>query len=66
MIADIEATHKSFIEALASVSDKKLEETYASWKIPYGKAVAWVVCHDTNHNTQIRNMGLPSLRKPID
>jgi len=65
VITDNEATQTGFVEALASASDAKLEETYKPWKVPLAKAVAWVVSHDTNHNTQIRNMGLPSLRKPV-
>jgi uncharacterized damage-inducible protein DinB len=66
VIADNEAIHKGFIDALTAASDEQLEANYAPWKMPLGKAVTWIISHDTNHNTQIRNMGLPSLRKPID
>ena len=65
VIADNETVHKAFAEALGAATDDQLEATYAPWKVPLGAAVAWIVSHDTNHNTQIRNMGLPSLRKPI-
>ncbi len=65
-IADIEATQRGFVDALAAATDEKLDETFPAWKIPLGRAVAWVVSHDTNHNAQIRNMGLAGLRQPID
>ena len=63
VIEDNERTHKGFIDALAAASDDQLEATFAPWKVPLGTAVAWVISHDTNHNTQIRNMGLPSLKE---
>ena len=66
VISDSEAIHKAFIDAITAASDEQLEATYKPWKMPLGKAVGWVISHDTNHNTQIRNMGLPSLRKPIN
>lgn len=66
LIVDIEQAHKAVIDAVAAAPIDKLEETFDSWKMPLGKAFAWLVSHDTNHNAQIRNMGLESLRKPID
>ena len=63
VIGDIEATHRSFADGLAAATTEKLEATYESWKIPLGKAVAWAISHDSNHNAQIRNMGLPTLKQ---
>jgi hypothetical protein len=65
VIADNEAVHRGFVEALGKASPEKLASTFRAWKIPLGKAAAWVVSHDINHNGQIRNMGLESLRKTI-
>lgn len=63
LIGEIEATHLAFVSALAEVDDAKLKGNYAKWDMPLGASVEWVVSHDVNHNGQIRNMGLPSLKK---
>jgi len=65
LLSDLEATHRGFIDAFAAVSEEALEAEHAAWKIPLRKSVAWVICHDTSHNAQIRSMGLPSLKKPV-
>ena len=66
VISDNEAVHRSFVDAVAKAPAGKLETTFQEWKMPLGKAVGWVVSHDINHNSQIRNMGLASLRKRTD
>ena len=63
LIAAIEATQKGFIDAVASATEDTLEAEHEAWKVPLSKSVTWVISHDTNHNAQIRNMGLASLRK---
>ena len=40
VIADNEATHRGFIEALSEAPAAKLEAIYGPWKVPLGKAVA--------------------------
>ena len=66
VIADIEATHKGFIDTLSSVSEETLEREHKAWKMPLRKSIGWVIGHDTCHNAQIRSMGLPSLRQPVE
>lgn len=63
MISDLIAFHDPIVAAFRDATPEKLEEPMPGWKIPLGSAFAWLVAHDTNHNTQIRNMGLPSLKE---
>jgi len=63
LLADLEAIHNAGMAAFKSAPIEKLEEPMPGWKTSKGNAFAWVVSHDTNHNTQIRNMGLPSLKQ---
>lgn len=63
MINELVAFHDSVMAAVRSAPDEKLAEPMPGWKMPIGKALAWVISHDTNHNTQIRNMGLESLKE---
>jgi hypothetical protein len=63
MIDDLKRFHHSGMTAFESVDAAKLAKPMPGWKVSIGEAFAWVVSHDTNHNTQIRNMGLPSLKQ---
>lgn len=63
MIDELVAFHDPIMNAFRNASDEKLAEPMPGWKMPIGNAFAWVVSHDTNHNTQIRNMGLASLKE---
>ena len=63
VIGEIETVHNALADELSRATSESLEKTFAAWKMPIGGAVAWLVAHDTAHNAQIRNMGLPSLRK---
>ncbi|MFP4551827.1 MAG: DinB family protein [Spirochaetales bacterium] len=63
LLDDLEAFHNAAMSAFKEASLEKLEEPMPGWKTSKGNAFAWVVSHDTNHNTQIRNMGLPSLKQ---
>jgi hypothetical protein len=62
MIAELKAFHEGVVTAVTA-APQKLGEPMPGWKMSIGKAFAWLVAHDTNHNTQIRNMGLASLRE---
>ena len=63
MIRELEAFHKAVMDAFREAPAEKLEAPMPGWKVSIGRAFAWLVSHDTNHNTQIRNMGLPSLKQ---
>lgn len=63
MIDDLEAFHRPTVEAFKAATSEKLEERFAPMKTSLGNAFAWLVAHDANHNAQIRNMGLPSLKE---
>ena len=63
MIADLETFHRAAMAAFKSATDEKLASPMPGWKTSLGNAFAWLVAHDTNHNTQIRNMGLASLKE---
>ena len=63
VIGEIEAAHRGFVDALSASPAESLDGTFEAWKTSKGKAAAWLVAHDTAHNGQIRNMGLPSLKK---
>ena len=63
MIDELVEFHTAVAAAYRSATQEKLEEPMPGWKISLGKAFAWLVAHDTNHNTQIRNMGLASLKE---
>lgn len=62
MIEELEAFHNPTVTAFKTASDEQLSAEMPGWERPLGIAFAWIVSHDTNHNTQIRNMGLPSLK----
>ena len=63
MIDELQAFHNAVMDAYRDATDEMLAAEMPGWKVPLGNAFAWLVSHDTNHNTQIRNMGLPSLRQ---
>lgn len=63
MIDELEAFHRPTVEAFRAASAEKLEERFAPMKTSLGNAFAWLVAHDANHNAQIRNMGLASLKE---
>lgn len=63
MIDELVAFHDPIMAAFRDADEEKLADPMPGWKMPIGKAFAWVVAHDTNHNTQIRNMGLASLKE---
>ncbi len=62
MIEDFKGFHRGVVDAFTAASEDRLAEEMPGWKMPIGKAFAWLVAHDTNHYTQIRNMGLASLK----
>lgn len=62
MIGELEATHDGLMAALESATEEDLQKEHAGWKMPVWKSLMWSISHDTSHNAQIRNMGLPSLR----
>jgi hypothetical protein len=62
MIAELEASHDALMKAVRGAPER-LADPMPRWNMPIGQAFAWVVAHDTNHNTQIRNMGLASLKE---
>lgn len=59
-----EKVHEATQKMLASLDGQTLSSTFKPWDCELGSAIAWLVGHDIYHNAQIRNMGLPSLRKP--
>jgi hypothetical protein len=63
MIEELVTFHEALMTAFRDASPDALEAPMPGWDTSLGRAFAWLVAHDTNHNTQIRNMGLPSLRK---
>jgi uncharacterized damage-inducible protein DinB len=63
MIRDLEAFHDAVRGTFKTADSDKLEEPMPSWKVSLGKSFAWLVAHDANHNAQIRNMGLASLKQ---
>ncbi|MFW5689272.1 MAG: DinB family protein [Spirochaetota bacterium] len=63
LLDELEAFHAPTVDAFRNASAEKLEQPMPGWKVPLGTAFAWLVSHDTNHNTQIRNMGLASLKQ---
>jgi len=50
-------TMKAMREADAAILSREVPE----WKIPLGKAAAWLCSHDTYHTAQIRSMGVPGI-----
>jgi uncharacterized damage-inducible protein DinB len=62
VINELRAVHELTTRSFASATTDALAEPMPGWNVPLWKAYAWLVSHDTNHNTQIRNMGLPLLR----
>lgn len=63
MVDELVAFHEPVVDAYRNATPEKLEEPMPGWKVPLGKAFAWLVAHDANHNAQIRNMGLASLKQ---
>lgn len=63
MIEDLKTFHKVSMDAVGKATPEQLEKEMPGFKVPIGNFFAWVVAHDTNHNTQIRNMGLAALKE---
>ncbi len=57
-------THRAVMDAIRDLPEERLPEIIPEWKTELGKAVAWLCGHDGYHAAQIRNMGVPGLRKP--
>lgn len=58
-----ERVHKNCMNAIKDVKPEMLAMTMPDWKFSYGKIIAWLFTHDTYHNAQIRNMGIPGLKE---
>ncbi len=56
--------HSDALDALRAIGAAgRLGDSMPRWDMPYGKAIAWLVGHDTYHAAQIRSMGVPGLQK---
>lgn len=59
LIAYLERIHGLTAALIRKLDAARAAETMPEWQIPYGRAVAWYLGHDSYHIAQIRNMGLP-------
>jgi hypothetical protein len=64
LLAYLKKAHRCVMEAIAAAGPEKLAATMPEWKIPFGKAAAWLCSHDSYHLAQIRNMGIEELKSP--
>lgn len=53
--------HEASLAAIRTAPEAAFEGRVEEWDIPVAKAVAWLGCHYSYHNAQIRNMGVPGL-----
>lgn len=58
-----ERVHDTYMSALAATDPSRFDEQIQEWDCTVQEAVIWMPVHDTYHVAQIRNMGLPELRK---
>lgn len=63
MRAYLRKIHREAMSALKDLGPDRFVEIMPRWDMPYGKAVAWLLNHDTYHAAQIRNMGVPGLKE---
>ena len=56
--------HRVTATAIRAAGPERLAEEMPEWEMPYGKAIAWYLGHDTCHIAQIRNMGVAGLKNP--
>lgn len=61
--AVLRRAHHAVMDAVRAASPESLDAVWKEWDVPRREAVAWLCTHDCYHNAQIRNMGLPGLRK---
>jgi len=54
--------HVASMNALRSFPESRLGEEMPTWKAPWGTVLAWLATHDAFHGSQIRSMGLPTLK----
>jgi hypothetical protein len=62
VLAYLPRAHGAAMAAIRGLAPADLEREFEAWKIPLGKAVAWLCGHDAYHAAQIRSMGIPGLR----
>ena len=55
--------HRTAMDSLVELGPDRFAEIMPRWDMPYGKAVAWLLGHDTYHTAQIRSMGVPGLKE---
>lgn len=59
-----ELVHDTFLGALKTLDESRLDEPFPAWECTLGEALIWVPPHDTYHVAQVRNMGLDFFKKP--
>lgn len=64
VIASLEEIQAATMRIIRSVPEDGLRQPMREWKISYGHAIAWLCGHDNCHAAQLRNMGIPELKKP--
>jgi hypothetical protein len=57
--------HDTLAQAIRDFPESRLDEEMKLWKAPFGTIFAWYATHDAYHAAQLRNMGVPSLKKPL-
>lgn len=66
LLSYLRRAHRCVSEAIRNADAAKLVENMPKWDIPFAKAAAWLCTHDTFHAAQIRSMGVPGLKKPLE
>jgi uncharacterized damage-inducible protein DinB len=59
----LEEIHVKYIATLDNLDPSKLDEEYTPYETPYWKLITWMASHDLFHGAQIRNMGVPGMKR---
>lgn len=63
LLAELAAMQTAWLAALGAFPMARWDEAIPAWGCTVGQVLDCIVLHDLYHVAQIRNMGLPSLRK---
>jgi hypothetical protein len=59
----IEMAHNLCMKMIRELSADVLEKIKPQWNISFGSIIAWMFTHDAYHAAQLRNIGVPGLKK---
>lgn len=63
LLAWLTKAHEVCMKNLRAFPEERYTDVMSAWKNEYGNIIAWYISHDAYHASQIRNMGIESLKQ---